>query len=86
MSEPLEVTRRQLREYLIPATGILPGQDDDGDHFPRSKVMRFAFNPRNRHLLMWSGSVLALVFTRMAGTRQLGVITGLARSFMRSRN
>ncbi len=87
MSEPMDVTRRQLREYLIPATRVLRnGQDDDGDHFPRSKVMRFAFNPRNRRVLMFSGSVLAVLATRIVGTSGIGVVADIARSFTRRKD
>jgi hypothetical protein len=81
VSEPMDVTRRRLREYLIPATRVLnDDQDDDGDTFPRSKVMRFAFNPRNRRVLMFSGSVLAVLATRLVGSNGIGIVADLARS------
>jgi hypothetical protein len=87
MSEPLNVTRMQLRRYLIPDASLSPsGLDADGDHFPRSKVMRFAFNPRNRRLLAFSGSILAVLATRLVGAHPLGLVTGLARSFMRNKD
>ncbi|MEO6078399.1 MAG: hypothetical protein ABIQ86_01280 [Steroidobacteraceae bacterium] len=85
MSESMEVTRRQLRRYLLPAADNTIEHDDDGDHFPRSKVMRFAFNPRNRRILMVSGSVLAVLVTRVVGVNRLGLVTDVARSFMRKK-
>jgi hypothetical protein len=85
MNEPLNETRRQLREYLLPDTSIPYGGDDDGDHFPRSKVMRFAFNPRNRRLLMFSGSILAVLATRIVGSNGLAMVRDLATSLTRNR-
>jgi hypothetical protein len=70
MSESLDVTRSQLRKYLIPDAQHEPHeQDADGDHFPRSKVMRFVFNPRNRRLLMFSGSILAVLVRSLARSK-----------------
>jgi hypothetical protein len=85
MSESMDVTRRQLREYLIPAARLpLGDQDDDGDHFPRSKLMRIAFNPGNRRLLMFSGSILAVLATRIVGPHGMDMVAGIARSFTRN--
>jgi hypothetical protein len=81
MSESLDATRAQLRRYLIP--GSAQTVDDDDDHFPRSKVMRFAFNPRNRRLLAVSGSVLAVLASRVVGANRLGVVTDVLRSLTR---
>jgi hypothetical protein len=54
-----------LREYLAPDAQSAPGGSDaDGGAFPRSALMRFAFNPRSRGLLMFSASILATLFTR----------------------
>jgi hypothetical protein len=86
MSESLDVTRNRLRKYLIPEARTEAYElDADGDHFPRSKVMRFAFNPRNRRLLMFSGSILAVLVTRVVGTNAIGVMTDIARSLARDR-
>lgn len=82
MSDSMDTTRRQLRSYLLSGSADPAGQADD-DHFPRSKVMRFAFNPRNRKLLMLSGSVLAVVATRFAGTKRMGLVADIARSLAR---
>jgi hypothetical protein len=82
MNESMDATRAQLRRYLLPES-VEPGQDDD--HFPRSKVMRFAFNPRNRRLLMLSGSVLAVVASRMVGGTRLGLVADVVRSFTRKK-
>ena len=81
MSESLDVTRAQLRRYLIP--NAVDTQFDEGDHFPRSKVMRFAFNPRNRKLLVVSGSVLAVLASRVVGANRLGLVADVVRSFAR---
>jgi hypothetical protein len=78
MNESLEVTRMQLRRFLLPET--VTEDQDDGAHFPRSKVMRFALNPRNRPLLMLSGSVLAVVASRMVGARKFGLVADVLRS------
>jgi hypothetical protein len=83
MSEPLDVTRAQLRRFLIP--NAVDTQHDHGDHFPRSKVMRFAFNPRNRQLLVISGSVLAVLASRVVGANRLGVVADVVRSIARRR-
>lgn len=82
MNESLDATRAQLRRYLLPDS-VEPGQDDD--HFPRSKVMRFAFNPRNRRLLVLSGSVLAVVASRMVGANKLGLVADVIRTFTRKK-
>jgi hypothetical protein len=81
---PLDVTRAQLRRYLIPNAVDTPY--DDGDHFPRSKVMRFAFNPRNRRLLVMSGSVLAVLASRVVGANRMGLVADVVRSFTRRKN
>ncbi|MEO8313501.1 MAG: hypothetical protein ABI645_01790 [Pseudomonadota bacterium] len=83
MNESLDTTRAQLRRYLIPGAADTAG--DSGDLFPRSKVMRFAFNPRNRHLLVFSGSVLAVLASRMVGANRLGMVTDVLRSFTRNK-
>jgi hypothetical protein len=85
MSNTLGTTRRQLRHYLIPASRSSLEGGDDVDHFPRSKVMRFAFNPRNRKILLFSGSILGVVVSRMVGTGQLGMVAGLARSLLKGK-
>jgi hypothetical protein len=86
MSESLDVTRSQLRKCLFPDAQTEACQlDADGDHFPRSKVMRFAFNPRNRQLLMFSGSILAVLMSRVAGANAIGVLMDTARSLARQR-
>lgn len=77
----LEATRAQLRRYLLPESPNTIG--DDGDHFPRSKVMRFALNPRNRRVLAISGSVLAVVASRMVGANRVGMVADVIRSFTR---
>jgi len=78
-----ETTRAQLRRYLM------PGAPDDlhvsEDQFPRSKVMRFAFNPRNRKVLALSGSMLAVAASRMVGANRLGLVSDLWHSFKRSK-
>jgi hypothetical protein len=79
----LDVTRAQLRRYLIPQSEDLDGED--GSHFPRSKVMRFAFNPRNRRLLTVSGSVLALLASRAVGAGRVGMVADVIRSFARKK-
>ncbi|MEO6366526.1 MAG: hypothetical protein ABIP38_00910 [Steroidobacteraceae bacterium] len=87
MSQSLDESRRRLRSYLIPGgsgEGESPAFDDD--HFPRSKVMRFAVNPRNRRIVMLAGSVLAVLATRAVGTSRFGVVADIARSFSRFRN
>ena len=83
MNESLDTTRAQLRRYLLPQSPSVI--DDDGDHFPRSKVMRFAFNPRNRRLLAISGSVLAVVASRVVGANRLGLVTDVIRSVTRKK-
>lgn len=83
MNSSLDATRAQLRRYLIPSAA--DGENDDGEHFPRSKVMRFAFNPRNRKLLIFSGSLLAMMASRMVGANRLGLVTDVLRSFARNR-
>ena len=83
MSESLEETRAQLRRFLIPDA---VDSEFDGDHFPRSKVMRFAFNPRNRRLLMISGSVLAVLASRFVGANRMGLVADVVRSFARRKN
>jgi predicted Holliday junction resolvase-like endonuclease len=83
MSDSLEETRRQLRNYLIPSSRSLIAGDVEGDHFPRSKVMRFAFNPRNRRILLVSGSILGVVVTRLVGAGRLGVVAEIARSLLK---
>ena len=80
MNESLEATRAQLRRYLIPSAPDAENVPDD--QFPRSKVMRFAFNPRNKQVLAISGSVLAVVASRMVGSR-LGLVTDIWRSLKR---
>lgn len=86
MSAPMDVTRAQLRRYLLPDVEQTDGMDEVADHFPRSKVMRFAFNPRNRHILMLSGSVLALLATRVVGKDKMGLVAELARTFTRNKS
>ena len=83
MSGSLDETRAQLRRFLIPDAA---DTDLDGDHFPRSKVMRFAFNPRNRHVLMFSGSVLAVLASRFVGANRLGLVADVVRSFVRRKH
>lgn len=85
--ESMDATRKQLRRYLLPETveAADPESDLDGDFFPRSKVMRFAFNPRNRKLLMISGSVLAVLATRVIGPGKMGLVAELARSITRNK-
>jgi len=87
MSHPLDESRRRLRSYLIPG-GSAAGEDVvfDDDHFPRSKVMRFAVNPRNRQIVMLAGSVLAVLATRAAGKGRFSVVADIARSFSQFRN
>jgi hypothetical protein len=77
----LDATRAQLRRYLLPQT--LNTIEDDGDHFPRSKVMRFALNPRNRRVLAISGSVLGVLATRMVGSHRAGIVAEVIRSIGR---
>ena len=84
MNESLDSTRAQLRRYLIPAAADTP--EDEGDHFPRSKVMRFAFNPRNRPLLLLSGSVITVLASRMVGAGRLGLVADVFRSLTRSKS
>ena len=84
MSESFDDTRAQLRSYLVPAPGDPPGLNG-ADDFPRSAVMRFAFNPRNRRLLVVTGSVLAVLAARAFGTSRMSLITDIARSFTRNR-
>ncbi len=88
MSHTLDESRRRLRSYLIPGGSTVDGDDPafDDNHFPRSKVMRFAVNPRNRQIVMLAGSVLAVLATRAVGTGRLGVVAEIARSFSRFRN
>ncbi len=78
--------RAQLRRYLLPDVRQTDGMDEVADHFPRSKVMRFAFNPLNRQILMFSGSVLALLATRVVGREKLGLVAELARTFTRKKS
>ncbi len=85
MSNTLGTTRRQLRNYLVPASGSSVEGDDDLDSFPRSKVMRFAFAPRNRKILLFTGSILGVVVSRMVGTGQLGMVAGIARSLLKGK-
>jgi hypothetical protein len=80
----LDATRAQLRRYLAPDSAS--AVEDDGDHFPRSKVMRFAFNPRNRRLLMLSGSVLAVLASRVVGANRMGLVTEVIRTFARKKH
>jgi hypothetical protein len=82
MSE-LDVTRARLRRYLLPESADL--DEDDGTHFPRSKVMRFALNPRNRRLLTVSGSVIALLASRAVGAGRVGMVANVIRSFARKK-
>jgi hypothetical protein len=59
--------RDEAAQDIAPAkeSGEEPHElDADGDHFPRSKVMRFALDPRNRNLLVFSGSLLARALVR----------------------
>ena len=79
----LDESRRRLRSYLIPrgSDDSDPGFDDD--HFPRSKVMRFAVDPRNRQVVMLAGSVLAVLATRVVGGSRFGIVADIARSFSR---
>lgn len=83
-SESLEATRAQLRRYLLPASPDT--EQDPGDHFPRSKVMRFAFNPRNRKILVLSGSVLGVIASRLVGANSLGLVADVVRSFTRKKS
>ncbi len=83
MSNTLGTTRRQLRNYLIPASRGSGDGQDDVDHFPRSKLMRFAVNPRNRSVLLLAGSILGVVATRVVGTGKVGMVAGLARSLLK---
>jgi hypothetical protein len=84
MSDSLDTTRRQLRGYLIPSSrSVIEGNELGDDHFPRSKVMRFAFNPRNRRILMASGSVLGIVISRTVGAGRLGAVTAIARTLLK---
>ena len=85
MSHPLDESRRRLRGYLIPGATDTDGPVDD-QHFPRSKVMRFAFNPRNRQAILLAGSVLTVLATRAVGANRLGVFADIARSYSRFRN
>jgi hypothetical protein len=79
--ESLDATRAQLRRFLIPEAQDT--QFDQGDHFPRSKVMRFAFNPRNRQLLVLGGSVLTVLASRVVGVGRMGLVADVVRSFAR---
>lgn len=83
MNESFDSTRAQLRRYLIPAAADTA--EDEGNHFPRSKVMRFAFNPRNRPLLLLSGSVITVLASRMVGANRLGIVADVFRSLTRSK-
>ena len=85
MSNTLGTTRRQLRNYLIPASQDSSDSPGDVDQFPRSKVMRFAFNPRNRKILLVSASILGVVVSRFVGTGKLGMVAGLARSLLKGK-
>jgi hypothetical protein len=85
MSNTLGTTRRQLRNHLIPASRISSDSTGEADQFPRSKVMRFAFNPRNRKILLVTGSILGVVVSRIVGTGKLGLVTGIARSLLKSK-
>ncbi len=84
MNGSFDDTRTQLRRYLVPAQGHSAG-GDEADEFPRSKVMRFAFNPRNRPLLIVTASVLGVLATRAFGAGRISLITDIARSFTRNR-
>jgi hypothetical protein len=88
VSDSFDVTRRQLRRHLLPEAGAEFPEilDVDDDHFPRSKVMRFAFNPRNRRLLVISGSVLAVLATRVVGANGVGLVADIARSLTRNKS
>lgn len=87
MSTSLHESRRRLRSYLIPPGSDASGDDAvDDNHFPRSKVMRFAVNPRNRQIVMLAGSVLAVLATRALGAGRFGIVADVARSFSRFRN
>lgn len=85
VTHPLDESRRRLRSFLIPG-GADTDVTFDNDHFPRSKVMRFAFNPRNRQAILLAGSVLAVLATRAVGVNRIGVVTDIARSYSRFRN
>ncbi len=86
MSASLDVTRAQLRRYLLPDAEPADGMDEVADHFPRSKVMRFAFNPRSRRILMLSGPVLAVLAARLVGREKMGLVADLARFFTRNKS
>jgi hypothetical protein len=87
MSQTLQESRRRLRSYLIPQGSADSGDASvDDDHFPRSKVMRFAVNPRNRQVVMLAGSVLAVLATRAVGASRFGIVADIARSFSRFKN
>lgn len=81
--DSMDVTRKQLRKYLLPETVDPEDPEADPDVFPRSKVMRFALSARNRKVLMLSGSVLAVVASRVIGANRLGMVADVARTFLR---
>jgi hypothetical protein len=87
MSGALDESRRRLRSYLLPRAAPDGGNaSSDQQHFPRSKVMRFAVDPRNRQIVMLAGSVLMVLATRAVGASRFGLVADLARSFSRLRN
>ena len=90
MSSSLEDSRRRLRSYLLPGSATdAAGIEFEDKHFPRSKVMRFAFNPRNRPLVKLAGSVIAVLATRAVGAGRLGTVAAIAQSissFRKSRS
>ena len=80
MNGSFDDTRTQLRRYLLPPPG-----STESDHFPRSAVMRFAFDPRNRRLLVVGASVLGVLAARAFGTNRMSLVTDIARSLARGR-
>jgi hypothetical protein len=62
----LQESRARLREMLVPdpETGRI-----EADHFPRSAVMRFIFDPRGRRVAMTGLSLLMMLAGRKAVAR-----------------
>jgi len=76
----LQRSREELRRVLLPRG---PDMHIPPGHFPRSAVMRFLFNPRQRKLGVLFVSAL-LLFLRRRGGKGVNWL-GLVRPFLAAR-
>jgi hypothetical protein len=82
MSSDISESRERLRSLLIEEDGR--SFDPVVDSFPRSKVMRFLFDPEIRKLLMAAGATAGLVLTRHPLFRHIGTVAMAARAIKKT--